>query len=128
MAQTCLIAETDPFIAKLLERFAEASGLVALHAHAGQDVLALARQAQPAVIILDAGLPGRIRGWQVAAALKADPALCHIPVIACAWPSDGQDALLTEGAAGYLYKPDLHYHEFTAALEKAGFELLRFDN
>jgi CheY-like chemotaxis protein len=123
MAQTCLIAETDPFIAKLLARFADACGLVPLHASAGQDVMGLARQAQPAVIILDTGLPGRLRGWQIAAALNADPELCHIPVIACAWPSDGQDALLAEGAASYLYKPDLHYADFTAALANAGCEI-----
>ncbi len=120
MPKTCLIAETDPFIARLLERFAEASRLVPVHAGVGQDVVRIARQMQPAVIILDARLPGKLRGWEVATVLRQDPELRNIPVIACLWPTESQPQAQLDGAVSYLQKPELHYDDFTAALEQAG--------
>jgi two-component system cell cycle response regulator DivK len=47
----------------------------------GRDVLALAHQNLPAVIVLDLGLKD-IDGWEVARQLKADPATADVPIIA----------------------------------------------
>ncbi len=120
MSRICLIGEADPFIARLLRRFAEESGLDVVRAGAGQEVLELARQVHPAVIILEVDLPGQLRGWEAAQALAADSELCDIPVITCSWgPETEAHAHLSE-AAGHLQKPELHYADFVAALHKAG--------
>jgi CheY-like chemotaxis protein len=122
MAQLCVIGETDSFIARLLRRFAEESGLQAVQVRFGQDVLAMARQTKPAVIILEAELPGRLRGWEAAQALKADPELRSIPVITCSWLNEAEVRMLVEDTVGHLQKPDLHYADFVAALRAAGLE------
>ena len=57
MTATCLVGEADPFLARLLERFGEASGLTMVRAKAGQDLLLLARSLRPDVIIVDVELP-----------------------------------------------------------------------
>ena len=38
MNRICLIGETDPFVASLLQRFAETSGLQAVRVQVGQDL------------------------------------------------------------------------------------------
>ena len=55
MTATCLVGEADPFLARLLERFGEASGLMMVRAKAGQELLLLARSLRPEVIIVDSG-------------------------------------------------------------------------
>lgn len=59
----CVIGEADSFISMLLARFAQASGLEPVLARLGEDVYALARRLQPAVIFLDGELRGNLRGW-----------------------------------------------------------------
>ena len=120
MNRICLIGETDPFVASLLQRFAETSGLQAVRVQVGQDLPVLAEQPVPDVIILEAELPGKLRGWEAALALKANAATAHIPIVSCSWlPKDEASALIGE-AAGYLKKPDLYYEDFVAALSAAG--------
>jgi CheY-like chemotaxis protein len=63
----------------------------------------LARERQPAAIILDVNLPDT-DGWQVMTALKADPETAHIPVHFVSGV-DAADRGLAMGAVGYLTKP-----------------------
>lgn len=123
MTPVCVIGESDPFVAQLLERFAQESGLRTLRAQVGQDVLDLVRQARPGVIILEPELPGTLRGWEAAKALSADESLCGIPVVACSWLKEPDANALMGRLAGYLQKPELHYEDFVVALLKAGVEL-----
>jgi DNA-binding response OmpR family regulator len=123
MVKTCLIAEADPFIARLLERFAEESGLQPLHARVGQDALELIRNTHPTVIILEPELPGKIRGWDIVHALKADAENYAIPLIACSWLQENEIQTLIGEVQGSLKKPDLHYENFVAALKSAGIEI-----
>ena len=116
----CLIGEADPFIAHLLRRFAEESGLYAVRADVGQGILGLARQFAPEIIILDPDLPGKTRGWEAAAALKGDPDLCLTPIITCSWDGATEAHARLSGAAGHLQKPNLHYDDFVAALRGVG--------
>ena len=121
--KTCVIGEADPFIARLLKRFAAESGLQTVIAPAGQDVVELTRQVKPVVIIMEAELPGTIRGWEAVRALRADREICNIPVIICSWLQEANvDALVGE-VAGHLQKPELLYTDFEAALRKAGVEI-----
>ena len=81
-----------------------------------------ARQLKPALIVLDAELPGKLRGWEAAQALKSDPEVCDIPVITCCWLNEAEAQALVGDVAGHLQKPDLHYDDFVAALQAAGVE------
>ena len=120
MSSICLVGETDPFVTNLLQRFAEASGLQVMRVQVGQDLLSVAQQVLPVVIILDAELPGKLRGWEAAHALKADTATCNIPIITCSWLPKSEAVTLIGEVAGHLQKPELHYEDFVAALNAAG--------
>jgi len=121
--KTCVIGEADPFIARLLKRFAAESGLQTVVARVGQDVVELARQVKPAVVIVEAELPGTMRGWEAVRALRADREICNIPVIICSWLQEANvDALVGE-VTGHLQKPELLYEDFEAALREAGVEI-----
>jgi len=117
-----MIAEADPFIARLLKRFAEESGLDPVVARAGQDVMALARQTRPAVIILEAELPGTPQGWEAVRAYRAGRGAHKVPVITCSWLDEARAGALVGGAAAHLQKPELSYEDFKAALKRAGIE------
>jgi len=124
MTATCLVGEADPFLARLLERFGEASGLTMMRAKAGQDLLLLARTLRPDVIIVEVELPGTLRGWEAIRAVKSEAALARIPVITCSWLTQAEACDLTGDAVAHLQKPDLHYADFTRALASAGIDRL----
>lgn len=120
MSRTCLVGESDPFIARLLHRFGEESGLRVVQARAGQELLDLARALRPEVLIVDAELPGAPRVWDVVQVVRADEALRRIPVIACTWLDESDARALLGDVAGHLQKPDLHYEDFVGVLRAAG--------
>jgi CheY-like chemotaxis protein len=124
MTATCLVGEADPFLARLLERFGEASGLTMVRAKAGQDLLLLVRSLRPDVIIVEVELPGTLRGWEAIRAAKSEPGLANIPVITCSWLTQAEARALTGDAVAHLQKPDLHYADFTRALASAGIDRL----
>jgi CheY-like chemotaxis protein len=118
--RSCLIAEADPFIASLLLRFAEGSDIECVRAQTGEDVMELARQLNPDVLIIDAELPGDSVGWEIMRAIKSDKATRHIAVISCSWLSEPEVRSLVGAVAGHLQKPDFPYSEFERALQAAG--------
>ena len=68
--------------------------------------IAAARELQPALILMDIGLPG-MDGWAAASALKSDPATAPIPIIALtahAMAGDREKAL-EAGCNDYETKP-----------------------
>jgi DNA-binding response OmpR family regulator len=79
---TCLIGEDSPAVIHLLRTYALMVGLTPAIATVGERVLELARETEPAVIVLNAELPGRLRGWDALQTLKADAVMHHIPVVA----------------------------------------------
>ena len=118
--RSCLIAEADPFIASLLVRFAEGSGIECVRAKAGEDVVELARRLKPDVIIIDAELPGDIVGWEIMRALQLDEATRHIAQISCSWLSEPEVRSLVGDLVGHLQKPDFPYSDFERVLRDAG--------
>jgi len=116
----CLIAESDWFIAKLLLRYAEGSGLACVRAMEGEDVAALARQSNPDVIILDAEFPGDKVGWEIMRALRSDKDTRHIAIISCSWLSQSEVRSLGGNLTGYLQKPNISYDDFENAMRAAG--------
>jgi len=120
----CLIGESDLFLARLLGRFAEKSGLVVKFASTGDELVELALMEIPALIILEPELPGKLRGWDAAQDLKTRPQTCAIPLLVCSWQEKEQTMAITGPVSAYLKKPDLHYEDFAAALEMAGVQSL----
>ena len=121
MPPTCLIGESDPFLARLLARFCEASGLSVMRAQVGEEFAVLARRERPDLLILDVELPGEQRGWEAAQALRSELNGSAAPIIVCSWLPRPDALALVAGSAAYLQKPDLHYDDFVAALRDAGF-------
>ena len=123
MCRYCLIGESDTFIARLLNRFAEESGLDVLPAMQGEDLLKLAQEYLPLVIIIDVELPGGLRGWDAFRELRANPLTTTIPIVSCSWLSPAQTSELIDEPEAFLQKPDLHYQDFLSALVKAGIKI-----
>lgn len=84
----------------------QARGWEVVHASDGPSGIALAGQCNPALILLDIQLP-QMDGYEVARALKADPAVAPIPIVAVtsyAMAGD-REAALGAGCQGYIEKP-----------------------
>jgi CheY-like chemotaxis protein len=120
MASTCLIAEADPFIADLLLRFAEESGLLSARARTGQEILTLVQPIQPDVLIVDPEFPGELRGWEAVRMIRSGGASGSMAVISCSWLAKAEACELIGDVAWHLQKPDLYYTDFVKALAAAG--------
>lgn len=84
----------------------EARGWEMVHAEDGLTGVALAGQMNPVLILLDIQLPG-MDGYAVAQALRSDPKLQGIPIVAVtsyAMAGD-RERCLTAGCNGYIEKP-----------------------
>ncbi len=119
-SRSCIIGEGDPFLARLLQRFAKKYGLQIKRALTGEEVLAGVHLEPLRLIILDPELPGKVRGWEAARELRADPKTQQIPVILCSWLLEADARALVGQELPYLQKPDLHFEAFSAALDQAG--------
>ncbi len=72
----------------------------------GETGIALAGQVNPALILLDIHLPG-MDGYAVAEALRKNPALAEVPIVAVtsyAMVGD-RERVLKAGCTGYIEKP-----------------------
>jgi signal transduction histidine kinase/ActR/RegA family two-component response regulator len=111
-----VIVEDDATSLELLEVYLEGSGYDLMVARNGTDGLAAVRRDKPEAVVLDIRLPG-IAGWDVLAAIKADPATAEIPVIVTS-VVDERSRGLALGAAEYLVKP-ISRDELVTALAQA---------
>ena len=117
MHKTILIAANDPNIIYLLRRYAEASGFQVVRCEFGDDLLRLAQQIRPALILLEIETPEST--WRPTLnSLKADPTTHLIPVVVYSYMEEmvcGQ----ADGIAASLEK-SVMYNDFIAALNNAG--------
>ena len=96
----------------------EQRGHEIVHAESGPRGLELAAAIRPDLILLDIQLPG-MDGHAVARALKRDPALKAIPIVAVtsyAMAGD-REKVLAAGAEGYIEKP-IDPETFAAEVER----------
>jgi signal transduction histidine kinase/DNA-binding response OmpR family regulator len=100
---TVLVVDDDPAVRELMERFLGGAGFEVVTAAGGDEALRLARTVSPVAITLDVLMPG-MDGWAVLAALKADPALAHVPVVMLTMLDD-ENLGYTLGAADFVTKP-----------------------
>ncbi len=112
---TVLVVDNDPSVRDLMERYLTREGFKVEAASAGAEALRLAREIHPAVITLDVVMSD-MNGWDVLAALKADPQLAGIPVIMLTMVDDKNKGF-TLGASDYLTKP-IDRDRLLAALKK----------
>lgn len=106
MPHRILIVDDEPHIVELVRVCLEDPDFEILEARDGETGLAMARQIQPDVILLDVMMP-RMDGYAVCRALKQDPRTSGIPVVmltAKGLEADRQKGL-ESGADAYLSKP-----------------------
>jgi two-component system, cell cycle response regulator DivK len=106
MNKRILLIEDNEQNRYLVTFLLQARGWEVAHAADGPAGLALAGEIAPALILLDIQLPG-MDGYAVARALRANPTLAAIPVVAVtsyAMPGD-RERCIEAGCTGYLEKP-----------------------
>src|SRR5208282_6843026 len=98
-----LIVDDEPQIRRLLTVSLEANGYRVLSAASGQEGLVLAAQHQPALVVLDIGLPD-LSGQEVLRRLRE---WTNLPVIVLSVLGDakGKVAAFDAGADDYVTKP-----------------------
>jgi CheY-like chemotaxis protein len=102
-APSVLLIDDDPAVRDLVTRALGKRDFRVTTAASGEQGLAAARSARPAVILLDVMLPG-MDGWAVLAELKADPALAEIPVVMLTF-LEARRTGFALGARDFLVKP-----------------------
>lgn len=117
--KTVLIVDDDEISRYLVKGALAPAGFALLEATGGREGLALARERQPQAIVLDLGMPD-LDGFQVLAALKADPVLRSIPVVIyTAQVLAHDDHRRLSGAAAVIPKEGLSREETQRRLKTA---------
>lgn len=115
---TVLVVEDDPANMKLAALLLRSAGYQVLQAVDAQGAIALARSAQPDLVLMDIRLPG-MDGLAATRMLKQDALTRGIKIIAVtglAMAGDAQRAI-DAGCDGYLSKP-VSYQSFRATIEQ----------
>lgn len=101
---TVVVVEDDPHIADLVDLYLRREGFRVLLAGDGEKGLELVKQADPWIVILDVGLPGRRDGFDVCREIRARGS---VPVLFLTARDDEVDRILglEMGADDYLTKP-----------------------
>ncbi len=104
--EVVLIVDDLPDNLALLHDALDEAGYTVLVATDGAGALARARQARPAIVLLDAMMPG-MDGFEVARRLKADPATAAIPIVFMTALTETEHVVAAFGAGGvdYVTKP-----------------------
>ena len=118
MSKTVLIVEDNELNMKLFHDLLEAHGYGTLETRNGAEVLNIAREKKPDLILMDIQLP-EISGLDVTRWLKEDKELRHIPVIAVtAFAMKGDEQKIREGGCeDYISKP-ISVTNFIETIEK----------
>lgn len=106
MNKRILLIEDNEQNRYLVTFLLQARGWEVVHAADGPAGLALAGDIAPALILLDIQLPG-MDGYAVARALRTNPKLAAIPVVAVTSyaMSGDRERCIEAGCTGYLEKP-----------------------
>jgi two-component system cell cycle response regulator DivK len=100
-----LIVEDHPLNVKLFRALLESQSYRTLAATEGQVGLALAREHNPDLVIMDVELPD-VSGTEIIRALKADDRTRHIPIVAItASMPDAETRIRAAGSDGFMTKP-----------------------
>ncbi|WP_295121593.1 ATP-binding protein [uncultured Chitinophaga sp.] len=113
-----LVMEDDKINQVMMRGYFASMGLAAVMTDNGAEGMAAAATQAPHLIILDMHMP-LMSGREVLAALRSDPVLSRVPVIAVSADafSDDKAAVLAAGASEYLVKP-VEFSRFYEAVKK----------
>lgn len=113
-----LVVEDDPDSADMLRQMVESFGATVLLAANGEEALAAIEQLRPDLILSDILMPS-VDGYQLMNALRDQPHLSRIPVIALTALATDADVMRTwsAGFSGHLIKP-VDYETIAAQLER----------
>jgi pilus assembly protein CpaE len=120
-----LVVDDEANVQRLLQYTLKQAGYTVVIAGDGQEALKLWRAEQPALILLDVGLP-KVDGYAVAEQIRADEAgKGHVPIIMLTSEKEVEQKVrgLRAGADDYLVKP-FHQAELLARMRGL---LSRFD-
>jgi PAS domain S-box-containing protein len=98
-----LVVDDDVDACELIRHALERDGINVISASSGEQALSLTRSTRPAVMVLDI-LLGDMTGWDVLAAVRADPEHAELPVIVCTVTDPEQRTSLL-GVVEHLTKP-----------------------
>ena len=104
--RTVLYVEDNEFNRKIVRQLLSRTTYRLIEATDGEAGVAMAREAQPDLVLMDVQLP-KMSGLDATRAIRADPATATIPVLVVtsfALSGDDQRAMAA-GASGYLAKP-----------------------
>ncbi|MDP8222587.1 MAG: response regulator [Candidatus Lernaella stagnicola] len=110
-ADTILIVDDDPDVVFAVTAMLESSGFQVIAANTGLEALEKVRLDKPDLILLDLMIEGHDTGFQVAKALKGDPATRHIPIIMVS-------AVQQRTGFGFQQDRDGHWMKTDAFMEK----------
>ena len=101
-----LVVDDEADVLLLCRVNLEFEGYEVLEASDGEEAMRKVVSERPDVVLLDVMMP-RMDGWQVLAALKADPQTAEIPVVMLTAKVQDQDQIRgwSGGAADYITKP-----------------------
>jgi len=104
--EVVLVVDDLPDNLALLHDALDEAGYTVLVATDGPSAIARARQARPAIVLLDALMPG-MDGFEVARRLKADPLTAAIPIVFMTALTETEHVVAAFGAGGvdYVTKP-----------------------
>ncbi len=112
-----MLVEDDPSFVYLLQRYARASGCQLVHTGLAGEVLPLARQENPDLILIDIALGlDDSDGWHLLEALRTDSVTRKMAVYVCS-ASEAVIQACEELADGCLLQPVM-YEDFLAVLER----------
>ncbi len=105
-ARRALIIEDNFDAAETLRIILEFREHVVDVAYSGPEALDKARTFKPDIVLCDIGLPG-MDGYAVARALRADPALDHVPLVALTGYAEPEDIARAQAAGfdAHVVKP-----------------------
>ena len=98
-----LVVDDDPDARDFLIQYIQELGAEAKECGDSTRVLDLVREFKPDLVTLDIMMP-ESNGWEVLAAMKADPTLSHVPVVIISMVADRNKAI-SLGAVDALTKP-----------------------
>jgi CheY-like chemotaxis protein len=100
---TVLVVDDDPAMPRIVQRFLALRPIAVINCNSTDDVVKLARETQPVLILLDVLMPKR-DGWEILQELKANPDTYHIQLAVCSiW--DERELALSLGADMFFQKP-----------------------
>jgi CheY-like chemotaxis protein len=103
LLRQALVVDDSPAVLNQITRYLDDMQIACVAAMQGASAVSQALQHQPDIIILDLLLPD-ISGWEVMAALQANPQTRNIPILIISTEAE-QERARALGAAGYLVKP-----------------------